>query len=467
MLTIIILLTDIILINISFVLSFIIRYGFDVPEFNFSAYRNNFVFLTTVYIIAFVYGGVFKRRFKSYWDLFRHIFIGMFYGTLFGIVMVYIFRLRWASFPSSVFTISFFVGLLLLYVGNYLILKRADKIKKKVIVVGQKNINDVIDNDNLVENTHVDHIDEILNHEDVDEIIICEHIQEDKQLNILIYLLLKLKVSVVFSPAIYAKLISGNVTEKNSVQYLATFLGRKSDYEEFAIRASDIIGSLLMLLVFGPLIIVVAALVKATSFGPIFFKQERMSKDGNTFTLYKFRTMIKDAEIHTGPVLASQNDPRVTRIGRFLRSTRIDEIPQLINVILGDMSLVGPRPERPHFVKKHKALREVRLAVKPGLTGFAQVRSMYDLHPKHKIKYDYLYIQKRSLLLNLYIIVKTIPVMIKKKGQGRLKTIGLFDDISLLRRKLPLSSFSFFYRPIANILFAWSRLRQALHCQLQ
>ena len=98
------------------------------------------------------------------------------------------------------------------------------------------------------------------------------------------------------------------------------------------------------------------------------------------------------------------------------RLTRLDELPQLLNVLRGDMSLVGPRPERPHFVKRHKALRELRLAVKPGITGLAQVRNSYDLVPKHKIKYDYLYIQRRSLLLNLYILMRTIPIVLSGKG---------------------------------------------------
>jgi lipopolysaccharide/colanic/teichoic acid biosynthesis glycosyltransferase len=127
--------------------------------------------------------------------------------------------------------------------------------------------------------------------------------------------------------------------------------------------------------------------------------------------------MIHDAEKNIGPVLATESDPRVTKIGRFLRDTRIDEFPQLINVLLGQMSLVGPRPERPYFVKRHQVLMEIRLAVKPGLTGLAQIRNAYDLHPKHKIKYDYLYIQRRSLFLNLYILAKTVPVMLLKKGQ--------------------------------------------------
>ena len=129
-----------------------------------------------------------------------------------------------------------------------------------------------------------------------------------------------------------------------------------------------------------------------------------------------FIIQVKDAEKTVGPVLASKDDLRVTKAGKVLRTTRLDELPQLFNVLRGQMSLVGPRPERPHFVKLHKPLRELRLAVKPGLTGLAQIRSFYALHPKHKIKYDFLYIQRRSLLLNLYILMKTVPVVFSKKG---------------------------------------------------
>jgi lipopolysaccharide/colanic/teichoic acid biosynthesis glycosyltransferase len=201
------------------------------------------------------------------------------------------------------------------------------------------------------------------------------------------------------------------------VHPLTTFVGRKRDTEEFLIRSLDILGSLAILVVSLPLTILAAILIKVTSKGPVIYKQQRVGKDGKVFTLFKFRTMICDAEKQLGPVWAAENDPRVTRVGRLLRDTRLDEFPQLINVILGQMSLVGPRPERPYFVKRHKALMEIRLAVRPGLTGLAQVRNAYDLHPKHKIKYDYLYIQRRSLILNLYILAKTIPVVLLKKGQ--------------------------------------------------
>jgi lipopolysaccharide/colanic/teichoic acid biosynthesis glycosyltransferase len=191
---------------------------------------------------------------------------------------------------------------------------------------------------------------------------------------------------------------------------------QRSRTGEFLIRLLDLVGSLTILILALPVMILAALLIKMTSAGPVFYKQERVGQGGRLFTLCKFRTMINDAEKHVGPVLATRDDDRVTPVGRILRRMRIDELPQIYNVLRGDMSLVGPRPERPFFVERHEALRGARLAVKPGLTGLAQVRSFYDLKPAHKVKYDYLYIQNRSLLLNIYILLQTIPVLFAKKG---------------------------------------------------
>ncbi len=126
--------------------------------------------------------------------------------------------------------------------------------------------------------------------------------------------------------------------------------------------------------------------------------------------------MVDGAERDTGPVWASAQDCRVTPVGRVLRRTRIDELPQLFNVLRGDMSLVGPRPERPCFVTRYKALQGVRLVVKPGITGLAQTHGDYGLRPDRKLRYDVLYIRNRSLLLNVYILVLTISVVFKRKG---------------------------------------------------
>lgn len=185
---------------------------------------------------------------------------------------------------------------------------------------------------------------------------------------------------------------------------------------EALIRLLDIVGSLFILAFTLPFMVVAAAAIKLNSRGPVLYRQQRVGKGGRLFDLYKFRTMVDNAEEHVGPVLASKDDSRVTSVGRILRRTRLDELPQLYNILRGDMSLVGPRPERPFFVQRHKALQGVRLVVKPGLTGLAQVRSFYDLKPAHKVRYDYIYIQNRSFLLNLYILLQTIPVLFAKKG---------------------------------------------------
>ncbi len=185
---------------------------------------------------------------------------------------------------------------------------------------------------------------------------------------------------------------------------------------EGVIRLFDVLGSLLILICAFPVLFLAGLLVKLTSRGPILYRQERVGKGGRIFTLYKFRTMIDNAEKYVGPVWASPDDERVTPVGRILRQTRLDELPQIYNILRGDMSLVGPRPERLYFVERHKSLQGLRLAVKPGLTGLAQVRSVYNLKPAHKVRYDYLYIQHRSLLLNLSILLQTIPALFARKG---------------------------------------------------
>lgn len=185
---------------------------------------------------------------------------------------------------------------------------------------------------------------------------------------------------------------------------------------EFLIRLLDLVGSVSILVMSWPMMLVAALLIRLTSPGPVLYRQERVGQGGRLFNVYKFRTMINDAEKGVGPVWATKVDARVTPVGRVLRQMRIDELPQLYNVLRGDMSLVGPRPERPFFVERHQALQGVRLAVKPGLTGLAQIRGFYDLKPDHKARYDYLYIQNRSFLLNLSILLQTVPVLLAKKG---------------------------------------------------
>lgn len=411
----ILLITNAVLINLGFLISFLIRYG-SFPENVFMPYRKSFVFLTLIYISALSFFRIYKSRFKSSWDLFKRVFLGLFFGTLLSIAFVYVFRVRWSAFPTGVFVLSSLINLLLIFKVNQYILKAKRKIRKKVIVIGEDDIDDIVGRKAIVKRFGIDEIKQLAEHTDIDEVVICERIQNEKDLNLLIYLIQKFKIDVVFNPSIYVELLPGRINGENSFHFLSTFVGEKRDVDEFLMRSLDILGSLLILLISAPATILISLLIKISSHGPVFYRQQRVGKDGRFFTLYKFRTMVKDAEKELGPVLASRDDPRVTKLGKILRETRLDELPQLFNVLRGDMSLVGPRPERPHFVKKHKVLHELRLAVKPGVTGLAQIRSFYDLKPQHKIKYDYLYIQKRSLLLNVSILLRTIPVILSKRG---------------------------------------------------
>lgn len=178
----------------------------------------------------------------------------------------------------------------------------------------------------------------------------------------------------------------------------------------------------ILLVLLSPLLGIIALLILIDSPGPVLYWQKRMGKDGRIFNLCKFRTMIPDAEKETGAVLAKENDPRVTRVGRILRKTRLDELPQLWNVLKGEMSLVGPRPERPEFVEQWKKLipyYEVRLLVKPGITGWAQVRGRYDEGMEtvwEKLEYDLYYLRHLSLSFDFEILARTALVMLLGKG---------------------------------------------------
>ncbi|MEM4260738.1 MAG: exopolysaccharide biosynthesis polyprenyl glycosylphosphotransferase [Candidatus Woesearchaeota archaeon] len=185
----------------------------------------------------------------------------------------------------------------------------------------------------------------------------------------------------------------------------------------------DIFIALLGLILSLPLMLFSAFAIKISSKGPVFFKQERLGLNKVPFTLIKFRTMIDNAEKDTGPKWASKNDPRITKVGKFLRKTRLDELPQLFNVLKGDMSFVGPRPIRQHFadlLSKEIPNYNLRFSVKPGITGWAQVMGDYAgsvEKQKDKFEYDLYYILNKSIWLDLFIIFKTIRTVLLFKGQ--------------------------------------------------
>jgi lipopolysaccharide/colanic/teichoic acid biosynthesis glycosyltransferase len=212
---------------------------------------------------------------------------------------------------------------------------------------------------------------------------------------------------------------------------------------ELVCRVANVAIASLALGISAPLLLLVAAVIKCTSRGPILYRQTRVGLDRRTrqwsqnytlydrrlrdvggcaFTIYKFRTMRVDAEAGVGAVWATQRDPRVTAVGRFLRKTRIDEIPQLWNVIRGDMNIVGPRPERPRLVaqlREHIAEYPLRHRARPGITGWAQINQAYDgsmEDVRRKVRYDLQYLERQSMTEDLLIMVRTIPVILLRRG---------------------------------------------------
>lgn len=194
------------------------------------------------------------------------------------------------------------------------------------------------------------------------------------------------------------------------------------EWEKKIKRLMDILLSFLLIIITLPVTLIMSLLIKLESKGPIFYRQKRSGMNGKVFKIVKFRTMVTDAEKLSGPVWSTKDDPRITRVGKFLRKVRLDEVPQAFNILKGDMSFVGPRPERPFFVEKlsHEIpLYKRRLKVRPGITGWAQVKHKYDEtieDVKVKLRYDLFYIENMSLRMDFKILFRTIFVVFFGKG---------------------------------------------------
>lgn len=197
---------------------------------------------------------------------------------------------------------------------------------------------------------------------------------------------------------------------------------RKSKASRFTKRLVGLILSLVMFVAAFPLMVLTALAIKLDSKGPVLFSQERVGEEGKVFNIYKFRSMRTDAEQETGPVWAADSDPRITKVGRIIRRLRIDELPQLWNVLKGDMSFVGPRPERPFFVErllKTIPYYKERFVVKPGVTGWAQVKYTYAASEEdalEKLRYDLYYVKNMSLAMDLIVVFLTVKIVLLSRG---------------------------------------------------
>ncbi|TKJ42398.1 exopolysaccharide biosynthesis polyprenyl glycosylphosphotransferase [candidate division LCP-89 bacterium B3_LCP] len=269
-----------------------------------------------------------------------------------------------------------------------------------------------------------DHLEDTVRNNHVHEVILVPAPDERELIPGIISRLANLHVGIKMLPDL-TETLYGHVRTAHirSVPLIQVFPDLLSPWQRWLKRISDTIVSASVLTFGSPLYLLIGLAIKINSKGPVLYRQQRVGRGGKEFILYKFRSMRQDAEARTGPVWAGKDDPRITSMGRIMRKLHIDEFPQFINVLKGDMALVGPRPERPKFVNDFKSkipLYERRMNIKPGITGWAQVKHKYDeslTDVKDKLQYDLFYLENMSLALDLKIILSTLGIMFQYKGR--------------------------------------------------
>ncbi len=264
------------------------------------------------------------------------------------------------------------------------------------------------------------HIGSLVEEHQIDEIIVTSQAANRQELLGILSTCQDTGCIVRFLPELYEVIIGQvEIGQVAGIPLITVESETTDDLMLFGKRAFDLVFGTIFLLLLSPVFPIISLLIKYNSKGDVLYRQTRIGKEGKPFRIYKFRTMFINAETDTGPVKSWDDDPRVTSIGRVLRRWRLDETPQLFNVLKGDMSLVGPRPERPHFVEKYKSeilSYKIRESVRPGVTGLAQIHGFYNSPVEHKLRYDLAYINNMSILLDLKILFNTIRVVVSEKG---------------------------------------------------
>ncbi|MCW6666491.1 sugar transferase [Aerococcaceae bacterium NML190938] len=408
-------------------LSFIIRFAGAVPFRNFSAFEASYIWIFMGFIVINILFGTYIFYNKTWVDLFYLSMLSQFVLNMYMMALTY--AGGWLSFPRSVILVNFFVGTLGMFLWNSLVYRIYHRVRgqKKVMVVGaEERVLEAVRNFDLMNNRRHEVTHAVLTNyyynvrelsDEVDIVYLTGHIEESERLKIYDYLMRHNKKMFISTEFQNLMMVNTNIMnfEDESIIEVSPF--KIASEDELVKRTFDILVSGILVLLTSPLMLLAMIAIKLDSPGPIFYKQERVTKNQKNFNILKFRSMTASAESDSGPVLATANDSRVTRVGKWLRRTRIDELPQLLNVLKGDMSLVGPRPERPFFVEQFNKANPyyyLRHHVRAGITGYAQVYGKYSTDFNSKLNFDLLYIKKYSLAFDFKLLFQTAKILFDK-----------------------------------------------------
>ena len=444
-------LVDALLINVGIVASFFLWFRGTLPEFNFQPYLALAPLITLIYLaMGYIYGLYEPERTENPWSVARAVLPAVSLGAVLTMALLFFAGPDYISFSRAVIFISWFV-LNALLAGWRLLFLRVARVtwpEQCVLVVGTSRLaielaeelrarerwgyrvaglacptqsecpRPAADTGGFPVLGSAEDIADIVREHGVDRIIIVSPVALRELIeNLALADESSVRVDVV--PELYEIFIGtvdSMVADIPLMEITRTSVPR---WFSPAKRFIDVAGALLLLLLLSPILLLAALSILLSMGWPVLFSQERSGKDLRPFPVYKFRTMVRGAEAETGPVLASKNDARITPLGQFLRKYRIDELPQLVNILVGHMSFVGPRPERPFFVKSY--VREIagyreRFRIKPGVTGLAQVSGGYATTPERKLKYDLIYMYHQNLSMDLQIVIETLRVVLTGRG---------------------------------------------------
>jgi exopolysaccharide biosynthesis polyprenyl glycosylphosphotransferase len=438
---------DALLVNAGIVVAFFVRFGGHLPAFNFAPYVALSPLITVLYLAGgYIFGLYEPERTEGTWELVRAAFQAVTLGFVLTVAVAFFAGPNFFSFSRLALLFAWLVQFLLLVGWRVTVLRFTSVLwpEQRILIVGTSEVAvelateleqragwgyrvvglvrraepeaEVASTFPVLGTAH--DVGAIVEREDIDRVIIASPIAH-RELIEEMALSNEFDVRVEVVPELYEIFIGTVDSTVSDIPLMELTRPAAPGWYLSTKRLLDIATSLVCLILLSPLLLLVMAAMLVTMGWPIFFTQERVGRAGRPFSVVKFRTMVNNAEALSGPVLAEEDDPRITPLGKFMRSTRIDEIPQLLNILAGQMSWVGPRPERPFFVEQY--VKEIpgyreRFKVKPGVTGLAQVSGGYATTPERKLKFDLIYMYHQNLLMDLQILVETVRVVLTGRG---------------------------------------------------